>query len=206
MSPDGRGSVLRRAIGAERLKNMQIIKTSLPGAIIIEPDVFGDARGFFLETWNRQRYAEIGLDIDFVQDNLSYSQQGTLRGLHFQNPRAQGKLVYVLIGEVYDVSVDVRHGSPTFGQWIGVTLSAENKRQLYVPPGFAHGFCVTSENALFAYKCTECYDPKSEGSVLWNDPELGITWPVSEPRLSEKDRHALRLRDIPPGRLEFRAV
>jgi dTDP-4-dehydrorhamnose 3,5-epimerase len=177
---------------------MRVLETKLPGAVIVEPDVFGDARGYFLETWNRKRYAAAGLDVDFVQDNLSFSQRGTLRGLHFQNPGTQGKLVSVLIGEVYDVAVDVRHGSPSFGQWIGVALSAENKRQFYVPPGFAHGFCVTSETALFAYKCTDFYNPETEGSVLWNDPELGIDWPIKEPLLSKKDAIAPRLSSIPP--------
>jgi len=182
---------------------MQILKTSLPGTLIIEPQVFSDARGFFVETWNRERYAAVGPDVDFVQDNLSSSQRGTLRGLHFQNPRAQGKLVSVLIGEVYDVAVDVRHGSSTFGRWVGVRLSADSKRQFYVPPGFAHGFCVTSETALIAYKCTDLYAPKFEGCVRWNDPELGIEWPVSLPLLSERDSAAPCLREIPSKRLFF---
>lgn len=182
---------------------MRIVETTLPGVVIIEPDVFGDARGYFQETWNRARYSAIGLDVDFVQDNLSFSRRGILRGLHYQNPLAQGKLVSVLMGEVFDVAVDIRHGSPTFGRWMGVTLSAENKRQFYVPPGFAHGFCVTSETALFAYKCTEFYNPQYERSILWNDPDLGIDWPLSEPLLSEKDRRASRLKDIPRDMLSF---
>jgi dTDP-4-dehydrorhamnose 3,5-epimerase len=182
---------------------MQIVETKLAGAIIIEPDVIGDARGFFMETWNRNRYAAVGVDVDFVQDNMSFSQKGILRGLHFQNPGAQGKLVSVLVGEVYDVVVDIRHGSPTFAQWVGVWLSAENHRQFYVPPGFAHGFCVTSDTALFAYKCTAFYNPQGEGSVLWNDPDLGIDWPLAAPVLSEKDRRASRLCDINVQRLEF---
>lgn len=182
---------------------MRILETELPGVVIIEPRVFGDARGYFLETWNRQKYLEAGLDVDFVQDNLSYSKRGTLRGLHFQNPHSQGKLVSAVVGEVYDVVVDVRHGSPTFACWLGVTLSAENKRQLMVPPGFAHGFCVTSETALFAYKCTELYNAQAEASILWNDPDLGIEWPVADPILSEKDRCALRLREVPLSRLQF---
>lgn len=182
---------------------MQILETKLPGAVIIEPDVFGDSRGYFLETWNRERYAAAGLDINFVQDNLSFSRRGTLRGLHFQNPGAQGKLVSVLVGEVYDVAVDVRHGSPTFGQWVGVRLSAENKLQFYVPSGFAHGFCVTSDTALFAYKCTEFYNGKAEASILWNDPALGINWPTADPLLSEKDRTAPCLRDLPAQQLQF---
>lgn len=180
---------------------MKILNTELQGVLIVEPDVFGDARGYFLETWNKQRYAEAGLAVNFVQDNLSFSRKGTLRGLHFQNPQPQGKLVYVLQGEVFDVAVDVRVDSPTFGRWLGVLLSAENKRQFYVPPGFAHGFCVTSETALFAYKCTDVYNPKMEGSVAWDDPDIGIQWPVTDPLLSDKDKRAPRLKDVPREKL-----
>ena len=180
---------------------MEIIETNLPGAIITQPKVFGDARGFFFETWNQQRYAGAGLPDAFVQDNLSFSRRGVLRGLHFQNPNAQGKLVYVLQGEVFDVAVDIRLGSPTFGQSVSVVLTAENKRQFYIPPGFAHGFCVTSETALFAYKCSDIYNPKAEGSVLWNDPDLGIDWPVTDPELSAKDAEGIRLADYPRERL-----
>jgi len=180
---------------------MNVIQSDLPGVLIIEPKVFGDARGFFMETWSRQRYAEAGIAIDFVQDNISLSQRGVLRGLHFQNPNSQGKLVYVLQGEVFDVAVDVRAGSPNFGRWAGVTLSADNKRQLYVPPGFAHGFCVTSEQVLFAYKCTDVYAPAAEGSVRWDDPAIGINWPIVEPLVSDKDRAALALQDWPTARL-----
>jgi len=180
---------------------MNIIETSLPDVLIIEPKVFGDERGFFLETWNQARYRETGIAETFVQDNLSYSRRGVLRGLHFQNPNAQGKLVYVLQGEVFDVAVDIRLGSPTFGQAVTEILSADNKRQLYIPPGFAHGFCVTSETALFAYKCTDLYHPESEGSILWNDPDLGIAWPVTEPELSAKDQAGIRLADFPRARL-----
>ena len=175
---------------------MNVIQTKLPGAIIIEPQVFGDARGFFVETWNQARYAAVGLPLDFVQDNLSFSARGVLRGLHFQNPNTQGKLVYVLQGEVFDVAVDIRKGSPNFGQWVGVMLSSENKRQFYVPAGFAHGFCVTSETALFAYKCTDIYNPQAENGIIWNDPDIGIKWPVSNPILATKDQRNLRLRDI----------
>jgi dTDP-4-dehydrorhamnose 3,5-epimerase len=182
---------------------MRIQDTALPGAVIIEPKVFGDARGYFLESYNRDRYRAAGIHLDFVQDNISFSRQGTLRGLHFQNPYPQGKLVYVLEGEVFDVAVDVRPGSPTFGVWVGVTLSGENKRQFYVPPGFAHGFCVTSETALFAYKCTDRYAPECEGSILWCDESIGIDWPVENPLLSEKDRIAPKLRDVPRDRLMF---
>jgi len=178
---------------------MKVLETPLAGALIIEPRVFGDQRGFFLETWSRSRYAEAGIDVDFVQDNLSSSRRGVLRGLHFQNPLAQGKLVYVLAGEVFDVAVDLRRGSPTFGGWHGVVLSGENKRQFWVPPGFAHGFCVTSETALFAYKCTELYAPQNERSIRWDDPDLAIDWPVTAPQVSDKDRVAPLLADIDPG-------
>jgi dTDP-4-dehydrorhamnose 3,5-epimerase len=154
-----------------------------------------------METWNKARYEEAGIRAEFVQENLSFSQQGVLRGLHFQNPNPQGKLVSVLQGEVYDVAVDIRTGSPTFGQWEAVTLSAENRRQFYVPPGFAHGFCVTSETALFAYKCTDFYDPQAEGCIRWDDPDLAIDWPVSQPELSAKDAAGVRLSDLPESRL-----
>jgi dTDP-4-dehydrorhamnose 3,5-epimerase len=171
--------------------------TPIPGLVILEPRVFGDTRGFFKETYSTQRYAEAGMTAPFVQDNLSKSTRGVLRGLHLQHPHGQGKLVQVLLGEVFDVALDVRRGSPTFGQWVGVTLSAENHRQFYIPPGFAHGFCVTSDEALFSYKCTDGYHPECEHGVLWNDPEVGIEWPVAEPSLSEKDRAYPRLSAIP---------
>jgi dTDP-4-dehydrorhamnose 3,5-epimerase len=181
---------------------MRVIPTKLAGLLIIEPDVFGDTRGFFFESWSAQRYAEAGVAVDFVQDNVSRSARGTLRGLHLQSPpMGQGKLVQVLDGEVYDVAVDVRLDSPTFGQWVGASLSAKDHRQIYVPPGFAHGFCVVSESALFAYKCTQRYAPASEVSVLWNDPELGIDWPVKEPLLSKKDAAGLPLATIARERL-----
>lgn len=180
---------------------MNVIPTRLPGVVVIEPKVFGDSRGFFLETWNQARYAEAGLPTRFVQDNLSFSANGVLRGLHLQVPNSQAKFVSVLIGEVYDVVVDVRVGSPTFGQWVGETLSAENRRQLFVPEGFAHGFAVTGETALFAYKCNAYYAPKDELTVLWNDPEIGIDWPHSAPTLSAKDQQGLRLSEIPHSRL-----
>ena len=176
---------------------MKLRETTLPGVLVIEPDVYGDERGFFKETWNRQRYSEVGLDRDFVQDNVSFSRKGILRGLHFQNPKLQGKLVQVLQGEVYDVAVDVRGGSPDFGRWMGVALSADNHRQLYIPEGFAHGFCVTSETALFCYKCTDFYDAKAEYSLRWNDPDLAIDWPFADPDLSAKDAEGYLLRDIP---------
>jgi dTDP-4-dehydrorhamnose 3,5-epimerase len=180
---------------------MNIVETNLPDVLIIEPRVFGDERGFFMETWNGKRYEEAGLPGRFVQDNLSYSARGVLRGLHFQNPQPQGKLVSVLRGEVFDVAVDIRVGSPTFGEWTGVTLSAENKRQFYVPPDFAHGFHVTGEDTLFFYKCTDYYAPSAEGIVLWNDPEIGIEWPTDAPTLSERDSKAPSLREMPEGSL-----
>ena len=187
---------------------MNITETELPGVLLIEPRVFGDARGFFMETWQRARYQEAGIDVDFVQDNLSFSQKGVLRGLHFQNPNAQGKLVHVLQGEVFDVAVDIRPGSPHRGRWVAATLSGDNHRQLYIPPGFAHGFCVTSDTALFAYKCTDFYNAAAEGFVAWDDPDLGIEWPDlgDPPSLSDKDAAAPRLRDIPDKKLvPFRA-
>ncbi|MDR3586013.1 MAG: dTDP-4-dehydrorhamnose 3,5-epimerase [Desulfosporosinus sp.] len=175
---------------------MKVLATGLPGAVIIEPKIFGDPRGFFMETWNQARYADHGLPEIFVQDNISFSQRGVLRGLHFQNPYSQGKLVFVLQGEVFDVAVDIRLGSPTFGEWMGVTLSCENKRQFYIPEGFAHGFCVTSDTALFAYKCTETYQPQLEYGVSWDDPDLGIRWPIEKPVLSEKDLEYTSLKKI----------
>ncbi|MBA2519743.1 MAG: dTDP-4-dehydrorhamnose 3,5-epimerase [Chloroflexia bacterium] len=174
---------------------MNILETPLPGVLVIEPKVFGDSRGFFVETWQAERYAAAGLPL-FVQDNLSLSAKGVLRGLHYQEPDAQGKLVQVLQGEVFDVAVDIRVGSETFGKWHGVTLSSENKRQFYVPAGFAHGFVVTSDTALFAYKCTELYRPQSDHSVGWDDPDIGISWPVDEPVLSAKDTEAPHLAEI----------
>lgn len=180
---------------------MNVMKTELPGVFIIEPRIFGDERGYFMETWNQARYAEAGLNERFVQDNLSYSRRGILRGLHFQYPNAQGKLVQVLQGEVFDVAVDIRVGSPTFGEWVSVILSGENKRQFFVPAGFAHGFCVTSDTSLFSYKCTALYSPKNEASVLWNDPDLGIDWPTGNPELSAKDRAGIRLSDFLHERL-----
>lgn len=172
---------------------MNVVETGLLGVLLVEPKVFGDARGYFLETYNKSRYHRAGITEEFVQDNLSFSGKGVLRGLHFQNPNAQGKLVYVLQGEVFDVAVDIRMGSPQFGKWFGITLSAENKRQLYIPPGFAHAFQVTSETALFAYKCTALYDPNAERSIIWNDPDIGIRWPIQKPLLSGKDAAATTL-------------
>ena len=176
---------------------MKITQTELPGVLILEPEVFFDSRGYFLETYNQERYAAAGLKLKFVQDNMSYSSRGVLRGLHFQNPHAQGKLVQVLAGEVWDVAVDTRSGSQTYGRWTAITLSGENKRQFYIPPGFAHGFCVLSDTALFTYKCTDFYHPECDGGVRWNDPDIGIAWPVANPILSEKDKQLPLLRDLP---------
>ncbi len=167
---------------------MQVTQIGIPGVLLMEPKVFRDPRGFFVELHRADRYAEAGLTERFVQDNYSRSVRGTLRGLHFQEPRAQGKLVMVLEGAVYDVVVDIRKGSPTFGRWYGIELSSENFRQVYIPPGCAHGFCVTSDSAAFLYKCTEYYQPADERGVIWNDPALAIPWPVTSPILSSKDQ------------------
>ncbi len=180
---------------------MRVEETELPGVLLLAPRVFSDERGVFFESWREERYAEAGLPRGFVQDNVSVSAKGVLRGLHFQHPHAQGKLVYVVTGEVWDVAVDIRRGSPHFGQWTGHTLSADNRHQLYIPPGFAHGFVVTSDQAAFCYKCTESYHPGSEGTLLWNDPAVGIEWPVPEPILSAKDTGGSPLGEFQPGRL-----
>ena len=180
---------------------MKIIQTSLPGCVVIEPAVFGDARGAFYETFNAERFAEHGLPTSFVQSNVSTSSHGVLRGLHYQWPRPQGKLVTVLEGEVYDVAVDIRRGSPTYGRWEAVILSAENKRQFWIPEGFAHGFVVLSERALFSYLCTDVYRPQFDANVAWNDAAIGIDWPVAEPQLSGKDAKAPLLADIAQDRL-----
>jgi dTDP-4-dehydrorhamnose 3,5-epimerase len=176
---------------------MRVVPTELPEVLIVEPRMHGDARGFFYESFQASRYAEAGIPGPFVQDNLSRSVRGTLRGLHLQEPRAQGKLVQVLRGAVWDVAVDVRRGSPRFGRWVGVELSETTPRQLWVPPGFAHGFCVLSDSADFFYKCTELYAPEFERSIAWNDPVIGIPWPIPEPLLSAKDLAAPRLADAP---------
>jgi len=175
---------------------MRFLPTELPGVIVIEPAVHRDARGFFVETYHGPRYREHGIPLSFVQDNHSLSRRGTLRGLHGQSPRPQGKLVRVIEGEIWDVAVDVRLGSPRFGRHVAAVLSAENFRQVYVPPGVLHGFCVTSEAAQVEYKCTEVYDPRADFSVRWNDPELAIPWPIAEPVLSEKDARAPWLREV----------
>lgn len=174
---------------------MRVRETPLEGALIIEPRVFHDPRGFFLETYHAGRYAELGIVGPFVQDNHSRSQRGTLRGLHFQWRRPQGKLVRVIEGAIFDVALDIREESATFGQWVGVTLSAENFRQFYVPPGFAHAFCVVSEVAQVEYKCTDLYDPEGEGGIAWNDPALAIPWSGDAPLLSSRDQAHPTLRE-----------
>jgi dTDP-4-dehydrorhamnose 3,5-epimerase len=180
---------------------MEIIKTEIPEVLHIQPKVFGDDRGFFMETYSEKRYKEQGINFDFVQDNHSRSAHGVLRGLHYQLNRPQGKLVRVVSGVVFDVAVDIRVGSPAFGKAVWAILSAGMKNQFWVPPGFAHGFCVLSESADFEYKCTNFYDPSDEGAVLWNDPELHIPWPVDKPLLSAKDSAALPLRQISHDKL-----
>ncbi len=176
---------------------MNVIKTKLRDCVIIEPKVFGDERGFFLETFQAKRYVDLaGITLPFVQDNHSRSSKSVLRGLHFQKTKPQGKLVRVARGAVFDVAVDLRKSSKTFGQWEGVELSEENKKQFWIPPGFAHGFVVLSETADFEYKCTDYYDPSDEGSILWSDPALDISWPVDNPILSDKDASAKRLVDL----------
>lgn len=175
---------------------MKVIPTTLPGVVLIEPKVFGDARGFFLETFHAERYAQAGIPGPFVQDNHSHSAKGVLRGLHFQKQYPQGKLVYVTSGMVFDVAVDIRPHSPTLGKWVGMTLVAEQHQQFYIPPGFAHGFCVLSEQADFHYKCTDYYHPEDEGCIRWNDPEINIQWPINNPILSAKDANAKYLKDF----------
>ena len=184
-------TVLDRSSPGARGDAMKVVPTTIPDIKIIEPRVFGDHRGFFIETWNEQRFREHGVEATFVQDNFSFSRQGTLRGLHYQIKQTQGKLMRVVHGEIFDVCVDLRKSSATFGHWVGVVLSAENHRSLWVPPGFAHGFYVTSETAAFEYKCTEYYAKVHERTLLWNDPALNIEWPVRadvEPLIADKDR------------------
>ena len=180
---------------------MNVKETKLPGVLVLEPDVFSDERGFFLETWNSTRYEGAGIKGSFVQDNASFSKKGVLRGLHFQYPQSQDKLVQVLSGEVVDVAVDIRQDSPTFGKWVSEVLSNANHRQMYIPSGFAHGYCVTSETAVFSYKCTDFYNPRSEGGIIWNDPDINIDWLMEEPILSLKDTDYPRLKDIRPEKL-----
>lgn len=174
---------------------MKVIATELPGVLLIEPKVFGDERGFFMETWQATRYHEVGMPERFVQDNHSRSRRGVLRGLHYQRVQPQGKLVWVTRGAVFDVAVDIRRASPAFGRWFGCVLDDVQHRQLYIPPGFAHGFCVLSEEADFFYKCTDYYHPQSERGIAWDDPDIGIDWPLQDVSLSSKDVQNRRLKD-----------
>lgn len=180
---------------------MKVIHAPLPDALVIEPQVFGDSRGFFYESYNEAKYREAGIDRRFVQSNVSRSAKGVLRGLHYQWPNPQGKLVSVLEGEVYDVAVDIRRGSPAFGRSFGVMLTADNHRHFWIPEGFAHGFCVVSEFATFSYQCTALYDPKADAGIRWNDADLDIDWPVTTPLLSDKDSKAPLLKDVALDRL-----
>lgn len=179
---------------------MKVRPTSLGGVLVVEPVIFGDSRGFFTETYQLERYRTAGIPCAFVQDNLSYSVKDTLRGLHYQIHRPQAKLVQVLMGEVFDVVVDVRRESPTFGRWEGFILSGENKHQLFIPEGFAHGFCVLSQTVLFSYKCSDYYVPEDEGGILWSDTDVGVQWPVTTPLISEKDQRLSLLQQIPDDR------
>ena len=169
---------------------MDIIKTCVDGVLLIKPQVWGDARGYFVETWQQERYEKAGIILPFVQDNLSHSSYGILRGLHFQKTKPQGKLVSVSLGAVFDVAVDIRNGSPSYGKWFGVELTQDNQWQMWVPPGLAHGFVVTSEVAHFHYKVTDFYDPNDEGAIRWDDPTIGVDWPIVAPKLSAKDAAA----------------
>ena len=180
---------------------MKVVETGLSGCVVIEPAVFGDERGFFYEAWNAARFGEHGLPTQFVQSNVSASTRGVLRGLHYQWPNPQGKLVSVLEGEVYDVAADIRRGSPTFGRWTAVVLSAANKRHFWIPEGFAHGFAVLSERAVFSYLCTAHYDKAADAAIRWDDAQLAIDWPVGEPSLSDKDARAPFLADVAEERL-----
>jgi dTDP-4-dehydrorhamnose 3,5-epimerase len=180
---------------------MKILPTPIVDLLILEPPVYGDHRGFFMEIYQKDRYQTSGIDCEFVQDNLSRSVQGTLRGLHYQYPNTQAKLVQVIQGEVFDVAVDIRKGSSDFGKWFGIRLSQDNKRQLFIPEGFAHGFCVMSAEAIFTYKCSDYYSPENEQGILWSDPDIKIAWPVPSPILSEKDKGYPLLKNIPHERL-----
>lgn len=181
--------------------NITVTPTSLPDVLILEPQVFYDKRGFFMELFHACKYKQLGIDVDFVQDNYSHSQKNILRGLHYQLEHAQDKLIGVLNGAIYDVAVDIRRGSPTFGQWAGLELSSDNKRQLYIPKGFAHGFCVLSDTVDVLYKCSDYYAPDDEGGILWNDPDIGIDWPVGTPLTSAKDSAYTPLKEIPQEKL-----
>lgn len=176
---------------------MRFIETELPGFVIIESRVFEDERGCFFETYHRDKFADAGIDLEFVQDNHSVSKYGVLRGLHYQIEHVQAKLVRVIRGEVFDVAVDLRRDSPTLGKWLGVRLSADNRRQVYIPPGFAHGFCALSDPTEIVYKCSDIYHPESERTIAWNDPELAIEWPITDPIVSAKDRNGMRFSEAP---------
>ena len=180
---------------------MNFKETKIQGVLILEPDVFKDKRGYFLETWNKERYEKNGIPYSFVQDNISFSKKGILRGLHFQYPQPQGKLIQVLSGKVIDIAADIRIGSPTYGKWHSEILSDTNHKQMFVPSGFAHGYCVMSESAIFSYKCTDFYNPATEHGIIWNDPDLNIDWQIEEPVLSPKDAKYPRLKDLSPDEL-----
>ena len=181
---------------------MKVTPLELPEILLVDLRIFGDARGWFAETWQAERYAASGIPDRFVQDNAAYSQRGVLRGLHAQHPHGQGKLIQVLRGEIYDVAVDIRRGSPTFGRWVGLRLNGETPQQVWIPPGFAHGYCVLSDEALFTYKCSDFYHPETQFSVRWDDPAIGVDWPLQDaPILADKDRDAPALADIAPERL-----
>jgi dTDP-4-dehydrorhamnose 3,5-epimerase len=179
---------------------MNVLPPDASGIRVIEPRVFGDARGYFFESWSEAQYRAAGITEQFVQDNVSRSERGVLRGLHFQSPGEQGKLVTVLVGAAFDVAVDIRRGSPTYGKWVGIQLDDANHRQVYIPAGFAHGFQVTSEFAILSYKCSDYYRPETEATIAWNDPDIGIQWPIGEPILSQKDTKGVFLRDLPAER------
>jgi len=180
---------------------LKVTRTELDGVLLVETRVFGDNRGYFFESYNASRYQSAGIDCDFIQDNISFSNAGVIRGLHCQYPTMQAKLIQVLDGAVLDVAVDIRRGSPTFGNWTGEILSSENRRQLFIPAGFAHGFAVIGERALVSYKCSARYDPSSEVTIRWDDPEIGVDWAVINPTVSEKDQAGLLLSDLPSNRL-----
>jgi dTDP-4-dehydrorhamnose 3,5-epimerase len=180
---------------------MDVTATELPGVLLVRPRIFHDGRGTFMETWHRDRYALAGIPSPFVQDNAALSRRGVIRGLHYQYPQPQGKLVMVLLGTVLDVVVDIRRGSPSFGKWLGAELSADNGHQLWIPEGFAHGYAVLSDTAIVSYKCTRAHDPAGDAAIRYDDPVLGIDWPVSDPILSEKDRAAPLLSDMPLDRI-----
>ena len=180
----------------KRWLKLKVEKTSLPWVVVLTPNVISDGRGFFMETYNQVKFAELGLPEEFTQDNHSRSSKGVVRGLHYQYPQWQGKLIRVIAGEIFDVAVDIRRDSPHYGQWTGVSLSSENYKQLYVPPGYAHGFCVTSETADVVYKCTAVYKPEDDAGIRWNDAEIGVQWPAENPSVSEKDQKAPLLKEV----------